>query len=79
MKLKHVCHNCKNPFTRVHRWKRVHRHFLFFHWSYRVHHDCAHPMEGPPKPRLKAEVPLPFPGPMEPVDPRSVYPPVTVR
>ena len=59
-----TCNTCKQPFKRAHHWHRVYRHFLWFHWSYRVHHNCHHPEMGPSKVhRLPGELPLPFPEP----------------
>ncbi len=53
-----TCNTCKQPFKRAHHWHRVYRHFLWFHWSYRVHHNCHHPEMGPSKVhRLPGELP----------------------
>ena len=59
-----TCNTCKQPFKRGHHWKHVYKHFLWFHWSYRVHHNCSNPEMGPHKVhRLPGERPLPFPEP----------------
>ena len=63
--MRQTCKNCGRRFIRSDRWHRVHHRFLFWTWSTREHFSCADPTLGPAKPRLKGEVPLPFPGPME--------------
>ena len=47
--MRELCKNCKAPFKRGHHWKHVYKHFLWFHWSYRVHHNCSNPEMGPHK------------------------------
>ena len=76
--MKRICKACGSPVLKRHRWRNVNRRFLWWTWKVVMHLNCKSPEEGAVT-RLKGEVPLPFPGPMEHVDPRSVYPPVTVR
>ena len=72
--MKRICKACGSPVLKRHRWRNVNRRFLWWTWKVVMHLNCKSPEEGAVT-RLKGEVPLPFPEPMGPVDPRSVYPP----
>lgn len=52
-----LCHFCKQPFRRDHRWKRIRRRFLWFRWSYRQHHNCLYPELRPAK-HIKGQLDL---------------------
>ena len=62
--MKRVCHNCNRNILKVDRWHQTWHRFLWWRWKTYEHFNCADPSMGPAKPRLKGEVPLPFPGPM---------------
>ena len=55
------CSACKKPIAKTHRWRQTWHRFLFWTWRTYSHHHCDRPESGPAKPRLKGEVPLPFP------------------
>jgi hypothetical protein len=62
-----ICSKCKHSIRRCERFHRVKSRFLGFLWTVErtEHYSCLHPATGPSPKRLRGEVPLPFPGPLE--------------
>jgi hypothetical protein len=65
--MKRICSRCNHTIRRTERWHKVKSRLWGFLWTVEKpeHYSCLHPQNGPSPKRLKGEVPLPFPDPLD--------------